>query len=98
MWARRREWRVFDLVAPSLKLDPNQENYPFSVKPEKKLTVEDLMKIFADTYEGTDYDMTKFMLVKDADGKSVKSPYANPFMNYDQMPLWKINGALGELG
>ena len=30
---RRREWRVFDLVAPSLKLDPNAENYPFSVKP-----------------------------------------------------------------
>ena len=29
MWARRREWRVFDLLAPSLKLDPNQENYPF---------------------------------------------------------------------
>jgi dipeptidase len=98
MWARRREWRVFDLLAPSLKLDPNGENFPFSVKPEKKVSVEELMKIFADTYEDTEYDMTKFMLVKDKDGKFVKSPYANPFMNYDQMPLWKINGALGELG
>jgi len=98
MWARRREWRVFDLLAPSLKLDPNQENYPFSIKPEKKVTVDEIMKIFADTYEDTDYDMTKFMLVKGPDGKYVKSPYANPFMNYDQMPLWKINGALGELG
>jgi dipeptidase len=98
MWARRREWRVFDLLAPSLKLDANQENYPFSIKPEKKVSVEEVMKIFEDTYEGTEYDMTKFMLVKNEDGKCVKSPYANPFMNYDQMPLWKINGALGELG
>jgi len=98
MWARRREWRVFDILAPSLELDPNGENFPFSVKPEKKVSVEEMMKIFADTYEGTDYDMTKFMLVKDEDGKFVKSPYANPFMNYDQMPLWKINGALHEMG
>jgi dipeptidase len=98
MWARRREWRVFDILAPSLKLDPYGENFPFSVKPEKKVSVEEIMKIFADTYEDTEFDMTKFMLVKDKDGKFVKSPYANPFMNYDQMPLWKINGALGELG
>jgi len=98
MWARRREWRVFDILAPSLKLDPNGENFPFSVKPEKKVSVDDLMKIFADTYEGTEFDMTKFMLVKGEDGKFVKSPYANPFMNYDQMPLWKINGGLGEAG
>ncbi|MCK4350878.1 MAG: C69 family dipeptidase, partial [Candidatus Krumholzibacteria bacterium] len=33
MAARRREWRVFDILAPSLELDPNSENYPFSVKP-----------------------------------------------------------------
>ncbi len=43
MWARRREWRVFDILAPSLKLDPNGENFPFAVKPEKKVTVDDLM-------------------------------------------------------
>jgi len=98
MWARRREWRVYDLLAPSRTFDANQENFPFSIKPEKKVSVEEVMRIFEDTYEGTDYDMTKFMLVKDENGKFVKSPYANPFMNYDQMPLWKINGALGEMG
>jgi dipeptidase len=98
MWARRREWRVFDLLAPSRKFDANQENFPLSIKPEKKVSVADIMKIFEDTFEDTDYDMTKFMLVKGKDGKLVKSPYANPFMNYDQMPLWKINGALHEMG
>jgi dipeptidase len=98
MWARRREWRVFDLLAPSLELDPNGENFPFSVEPEHKVDVKKMMELFADTYEDTEFDMTKFMLVKDDEGKWVKSPYANPFMNYDQMPLWKINGGLGEMG
>jgi dipeptidase len=98
MWARRREWRVFDILAPSLELDPNGENFPFSVKPEKKVSLEDMMNLFADTYEGTEFDMTKFMVVEDEEGKMVKSPYANPFMNYDQMPLWKINGGLHKMG
>ena len=31
--ARRREWRVLSLAAPSSNLDANAENYPFSVKP-----------------------------------------------------------------
>jgi len=98
MWARRREWRVFDLVAPSLKLDPNGENFPFSVKPDERVSLEDMYMIFGDYYEGTEYDMTKFMTVMDEEGKTVKSPYANPFMNYDQMPLWKINGSLHGYG
>jgi len=55
----RREWRVFDLIAPSLKLPATLEDYPFSVKPDKPLTIEDIRKIQADYYEGTPYDMTK---------------------------------------
>ncbi|MCK5057725.1 MAG: C69 family dipeptidase, partial [Candidatus Aminicenantes bacterium] len=102
--SRRREWRVFDLLAPSLKLDPNGENFPFSVKPEKKVSIKDIMTIFRDTYEDTPFDMTKYMLVPEKDkegkktGKFVKSPYANPFMDYDMMPLFKINGGWNELG
>lgn len=55
----RREWRVFDLIAPSLKLKPTDLRFPFSVKPERLLTIEDIRKIKADYYEGTPYDMTK---------------------------------------
>ena len=101
---RRREWRVFDLLAPSLKLDPNGENFPFSIKPEKKVSSKDIMTIFRDTYEDTPFDMTKYMLVPEKDkkgkrtGKFIKSPYANPFMDYDMMPLFKINGGWNELG
>lgn len=98
MAARRREWRVFDLLAPSLDLDPNAENHPFSVKPDTLVTLEKMLEIFRDTYEDTEFDMTKNMLVADEDGKMVKSPYANPFMDYDMMPLFKINGGWGWRG
>jgi dipeptidase len=55
----RREWRVFDIVAPSLDLPANLARYPFSVKPDHPLTVEDVRRIASDYYEGTPYDLTK---------------------------------------
>ena len=96
--SRRREWRIFDLLAPSLKLDPESENYPFSVKPDHLLSMMDLIAVFQDYYEGTPYDMTKNMKVEDKDGKSIISPLANPFMPYDANKLHKINGGWGWLG
>lgn len=89
---RRREWRVFDLVAPSLKLDPNAENYPFSVKPDTLITMEKMVSLFQDYYEGTEYDMRKTLTVTDKEGKTVISPLANPFMKSDELKLHKING------
>ena len=94
----RREWRVLSFLAPSLKLDPNSNEFPFSVKPEKKVTPLRVMEIFRDTYEGTPFDMTKNITVKDKEGKCVKSPLANPFMPYDMNPLFDINGGWGDKG
>ncbi|HDR68662.1 MAG TPA: peptidase C69 [Bacteroidaceae bacterium] len=96
--ARRREWRVFDLVAPSLNLDPNAENYPFSVKPDEPVSLEKLVTIFSDYYEGTEFDMTKNLTVTDHSGKTVISPLANPHMPYDMNRLFKINGGWGWRG
>ncbi len=96
--SRRREWRVFDLAAPSLKLDPNAENYPFSVKPDRKLMLEDLVAIFSDYYEGTPFDMTKDLLVPDDSGRMVISPLANPHMPYDMNKMLRINGGWGWRG
>ncbi len=96
--SRRREWRVFDIVAPSLELDPNAENYPFSVKPDEQITLEKLRQIFSDYYEGTPFDMTKDMTVTDDSGRVVISPLANPHMPYDMNDLFKINGGWGRLG
>ncbi len=96
--ARRREWRVLDLVAPSLGLDANAENFPFSVKPDTLVTLAKLVSIFKDYFEGTDYDMTKNITVTDDSGKTIISPLANPFMPYDMNKIFRINGGWGWLG
>lgn len=85
--SRRREWRALSLLAPSLNLDPNAENYPLSVKPEKKVSVGDIRAIFRDYYEDTPFDMTRRLTVVDQAGQAVKSPVANPFMNADLREL-----------
>jgi len=90
--SRRREWRIFDLLAPSLNLDPNAQDYPFSVKPDKKVSLEDLVMVFKDYYEGTPYDMTRNIKATDEEGKTIISPLANPFMPYDQLEISNVSG------
>jgi dipeptidase len=88
--SRRREWRVLSLLAPSLKLDPNAENYPLSVKPDKKVSVQDVLAIFRDSYDGTPFDMTRNLTVVNQQGQAIKSPVANPFMNSDWTSVLRI--------
>ncbi len=90
--SRRREWRIFDLLAPSLKLNPNAQDYPFSVKPDKPVTMEKLVEIFKDYYQGTPYDMRRNITAADKDGKQVISPLANPFMPYDELLIHDVSG------
>jgi len=72
-YCNRREWRAFDLVAPSLELDPNEDRYPLYVIPEKKLSVEDVRKLNSDYYQGTEYD---------ASLKPEAGPFGNPLVEY----------------
>jgi dipeptidase len=90
LYCRRREWRVLSLLAPSLRLNPESENYPFSVKPEKKVGVADVLSIFRDTYAGTEYDMTRTLVALNRRGELVKSPVATPFMNGDTLALLRL--------
>lgn len=90
LMCRRREWRVLSLVAPALKLDANAENYPISVKPEKKYSAQEIVNMFRDYYQDTPYDMTRTVLAVDKEGKSILSPVANPFMNNELKSLLKV--------
>ncbi|MGQ9671538.1 MAG: dipeptidase [Candidatus Aminicenantales bacterium] len=60
---RARMWRFFNLVAPSLKLSPETPNmdYPFSVKPDRKISVQDVMNMTRDRAQGTPFDRVKGM-------------------------------------
>ena len=78
-----REWRVLSLAAPSLNLDPEAEELPFSVKAEKKISVRDVIAWFRDTYENTPFDTMPKLLVKDRKGNQVQSPVVSPWMLRD---------------
>ena len=55
---RARLWRFLDLVAPSRNFDPATPNmdFPFSVKPDRKLSVADVMALTRDKSQGTAFD------------------------------------------
>lgn len=65
----RREWRVLSTLAPSAHLDPWNRDLPFSVKPDRKVTPQDLMRLHRDSYQGTEFDMTKGLAA---------GPFGNP--------------------
>lgn len=61
-----RVWSMFRRAAPSLNLpddyikgNPKAKPLPLWIKPDKKLSVRDVMELMRDHFEGTDLDMTK---------------------------------------
>ena len=57
----QRMWRFFDLVAPSKKyrLETPNMDFPFSVKPDRKLSLQDVMDMTRDRSYGTPFDPVK---------------------------------------
>ena len=83
-----REFFILNEVAPSLKLDWEAEELPFSVKPDAKISVQKVMALFRETYEGTDWDMTKNLKITLRQGQEpAVSSAANPWMSRDVMTL-----------
>jgi dipeptidase len=85
---RIREYFVLNHFAPSLNLNMEMDELPFSVKPEQKISVQDVMAMYRETYEGTEYDMTKNLKIvkKKYNDKrevisedTIKSPIAHPW-------------------
>ncbi|MFH1943320.1 MAG: C69 family dipeptidase, partial [bacterium] len=66
--------------------------YPFSVKPEKKLSVQDVIDFQRSVFEGTIYDMTSDFdwYVPDGRGGMKKSPLTTPFPTRDMRELLDI--------
>lgn len=76
-----REFFILSTMAPSLNLTQDMEELPFSVKPDKKVSVRDIMAYYRQTYAGTDLDATKNLVVKSRSGAEMKSPIASPWMS-----------------
>jgi dipeptidase len=53
----RRVWRGLQLLSPGVEFDPDLKVYPLFMKPDEKLTMEKLIDVLRDTYEGTPYSL-----------------------------------------
>lgn len=86
-----RELFILNKIAPSLGLNDSLEELPISVKPEGNLSVSDVIELLAETYSGSDLDMTKNLKVpvknKEGGQDTIVSPIANPWMGGDMIKL-----------
>ena len=87
-YADTRVWSILRRAAPSLNLAPDYHRaveaakpYPLWVKPDEKLSVDDVFSLMRDHYEGTIYDMRKGI---DA------GPYGNPLRC--RPIVWEVDG------
>lgn len=63
-YSLRRVWSVQNRVNPDLGLSPwvddtYTNDYPFSIKPKNKLSLQEIFSLYRDHYEGTEFDLTK---------------------------------------
>ncbi|MBO7490390.1 MAG: C69 family dipeptidase [Bacteroidales bacterium] len=85
---REREFFIFNALAPSMGFSMEMAELPFSIVPDQKVDVSDVMQLLRSTYEGTEMDMCRNVKMvanrKNKDGSTSKdtiiSPLANPWM------------------
>jgi len=96
-----REFHVFSTLAPSLKLTEDMAELPFSIKPDKKVAIRQMFKLYRETYDGTEHDAVKNLMVPrrtmggrpgDAPAQAgasdtVKSPLATSWMSSELAQL-----------
>ncbi len=99
-----REYFIMNALAPSLNLSDTVEELPLSIKPDKKLSVEDISNLLGSYYEGTKYNLSGRHLIpnpkrKDKDGNlvegekdSIVSPFSNPWMRPDEINMYYAMG------
>ncbi len=87
---REREWFIFNELAPSLNLDINADDLPFSVKPEAKVDVRDVMRLFRANYEGSVLDQTVNLKIVNRNGDTIVSPSANPWMGGNERSVYNM--------
>lgn len=99
-----RELYIMQQLAPSLNLTDTIENLPLSIKPDKRVSVEDVSRLLGSYYEGTSLDLSARHKIpnpkrKDKQGNlvenepdSIVSPVANPWITNEQLAMFYAMG------
>lgn len=95
-----REHYIMNALAPSLHLSDTIEQLPLSVKPDSKVSPEQVMRLLGSYYEGTDKNLSGRHKIpnkkKNTDGEaepdSIVSPFSNPWMRPDEINMYYAMG------
>ena len=99
-----REHFILNALAPSLHLSDTVSNLPLSVRPDAKVSVEQVMHLLGSYFEGTEKNLSgRHKIVnpkrKDKDGNlvegepdSIVSPVSNPWMRPDEINMYYAMG------
>ncbi len=94
-----REYFILNTLAPSLGLRNDVEDLPLSVKPDKPVSVEQVMRLLGSYYEGTPQNLSGRHKIKPKkkEGQtepadSVVSPVSNPWMRPDEIEMYYAMG------
>lgn len=94
-----RELWIMQQLAPSANLTDTITDLPVSIRPDRKVSVEDVNKLLASYYEGTDLNLSGRLKVPNkAKGKNpgepdmIVSPRANPWMRPDEIAVYEALG------
>ena len=96
-----RELFIMQELAPNAGLNDKMEELPVSIKPEKKVSVEDVARMLGSYYEGTPMNLSGKLKVKNPKKKkddgadvpdSIVSPVANPWMQPDEIAVYEALG------
>jgi len=90
-----REFFILSTLAPSLNLTMDMEELPFSVEPDEKVSVRQVLDYYREVYEGTEFDMTKNLVVPNPEYATnggeepefIKSPIVNNWSVRDMAEL-----------
>ena len=99
-----REFFIINTLAPSKHLSDTVENLPLSVKPDEKVSVEQVMRLLGSYYEGTPKNLSfrhkipnpnkkkKDGTIKENEPDSIVSPFSNPWMRPDEINMYYAMG------
>ncbi len=99
-----RELYIMNALAPSLHLSDTITNLPLSVKPDKKVSVEQVAQLLASYYEGTAQNLSGRHripnpkrqkmdgTIEEEEPDSIVSPFSNPWMRPDEINMYYAMG------
>ena len=96
-----RELFIMNQLAPNAGFNNQMEELPLSVKPEKKVSVDDVARLLGSYYEGTPNALCDRLKVKNPAKKdstqtnlpdSIVSDFANPWMRPDEIAVYEAMG------